>query len=107
MEENITLNNADADLINDLVKKIADSNDFENLTTIENLQVLRLAYIGDTIFDLFSRDLLLKKYSDNIKMNDLSNKRDDYFNFIYIYLYIYIYANIISYMSTYQYTQLK
>lgn len=41
---------------------------------IENINVLKLAFLGDTIFDFFTRNYLLKKYGDTIKMNELHKK---------------------------------
>lgn len=53
------------------LKKVKENN---VLQEPENKQVLELAFIGDTIFDLFSRDYLIRKYDDKIKMNDLHKK---------------------------------
>lgn len=39
-----------------------------------NDSVLKLAFVGDTIFDLFTRSFLLYKYADKIKMNELHKK---------------------------------
>lgn len=39
-----------------------------------NESVLKLAFVGDTIFDLFTRSFLLYKYADKIKMNELHKK---------------------------------
>ena len=41
---------------------------------IENINVLKLAFLGDTIFDLFTRSYLVEKYGDTIKMNELHKK---------------------------------
>lgn len=43
----------------------------------ENEQVLKLAFIGDTIFDIFTRDILIRKYHDKIKMNELHKKNTE------------------------------
>ena len=43
----------------------------------ENENVLYLAYVGDTIFDLFTRDYLLRHYIDTIKMDEIHKRNSD------------------------------
>ena len=61
MEESLKL------LISDL-KKINTEDKLENP---QNEQVLKLAFVGDTIFDLFTRDYLVRKYSNKIKISEM------------------------------------
>lgn len=67
MEESLKL------LISDL-KKICIDDKLENP---QNEQVLKLAFVGDTIFDLFTRDYLVRKYSDKIKISDMHKKNTE------------------------------
>ena len=46
----------------------------KDIEKFKNINVLKLAYIGDTVFDLFTRNYLIKKYEDSIKMNELHKK---------------------------------
>lgn len=41
---------------------------------IENINVIKLAFLGDTIFDFFTRSYLIDTYGDKIKMNDMHKK---------------------------------
>ncbi|MBO6119112.1 MAG: RNAase [Lachnospiraceae bacterium] len=49
----------------------------EKLNEPQNEQVLKLAYVGDTIFDLFTRDYLNRKFADKIKINELHKKNSE------------------------------
>ena len=40
----------------------------------QNENVLYLAFVGDTVFDLFTRDYLIRKYISIDKINELHNK---------------------------------
>ena len=42
-----------------------------------NEQVLKLAYVGDTIFDLFTSDYLNRKYGDKITIDELHKKNSE------------------------------
>ena len=61
------------ELLDDLKKINYD----EKLDDVLNAHVLKLAYVGDTIFDLFTRNYLVKKYADTIKIGDLHKKNSD------------------------------
>lgn len=67
MEESLKL------LISDL-KNICDEDKLENP---QNEQVLKLAFVGDTIFDLFTRDYLVRKYSNKIKISEMHEKNTE------------------------------
>ena len=64
-----------------LICDIKNVNPEEKLTEPQNEQVLKLAFVGDTIFDLFTRDYLNRKYADKIKINDLHKKSNIYLLF--------------------------
>lgn len=49
----------------------------EKLKEPQNEKVLKLAYVGDTIFDLFTRDFLFKKYKSTIKINEMHKLNSD------------------------------
>lgn len=63
------------------LKKLFDNiksiNADDKLDEPQNEQVLKLAFVGDTIFDLFTRDYLLRKFSNKIKMNELHKKNTE------------------------------
>ena len=63
------------------LKKLFDNiksiNTDDKLDEPQNEQVLKLAFVGDTIFDLFTRDYLLRKFSNKIKMNELHKKNTE------------------------------
>ena len=67
MEESLKL------LISDL-KKINTEDKLENP---QNEQVLKLAFVGDTVFDLFTRDYLVRKYSNKIKISEMHKKNTE------------------------------
>lgn len=63
-----------------LKKLLADFksiNEDVQLQDPQNEQVLKLAFVGDTIFDLFTRDYLNRKFADKIKINDLHTKNTE------------------------------
>lgn len=63
------------------LKKLFDNiksiNADDKLDEPQNEQALKLAFVGDTIFDLFTRDYLLRKFSNKIKMNELHKKNTE------------------------------
>lgn len=63
--------------LKDLLKSLKDINSEEKLEEPQNEQVLKLAFVGDTIFDLFTRDLLNRKFVDKIKINELHKKNSE------------------------------
>lgn len=63
--------------LKDLLKSLKDINSEEKLEGLQNEQVLKLAFVGDTIFDLFTRDLLNRKFVDKIKINELHKKNSE------------------------------
>ena len=67
MEESLKL------LISDLKNVCVD----EKLQEPQNEQVLKLAFVGDTIFDLFTRDYLVRKYSSKIKISEMHKKNTE------------------------------
>ncbi len=42
-----------------------------------NENILYLAYVGDTIFDLFTRDYLIRHYINVLKMDEIHKKNSD------------------------------
>ena len=60
-------------LLNDLKSINTD----EKLPEPQNEQVLKLAFVGDTIFDLFTRDSIVRKYSHSFKISDMHKKNTD------------------------------
>ena len=67
MEENLKT------LLNDLKSINAD----DKILEPQNEQVLKLAFVGDTIFDLFTRDCLLRKYYSKVKISELHKKNTE------------------------------
>ena len=67
MEESLKL------LLCDLKKICID----DKLEDVQNEQVLKLAFVGDTIFDLFTRDYLLRKYYNKIKISEMHKKNTE------------------------------
>lgn len=63
--------------LKDLLKSLKNINSEDKLDNPQNEQVLKLAFVGDTIFDLFTRDLLNRKYADKIKINELHKKNSE------------------------------
>lgn len=41
---------------------------------IENMNAIKLAFLGDTIFDFFTRNYLITTYGDKIKMKEMHKK---------------------------------
>lgn len=60
-----------------LLLSIKDIGEENRLTEPQNENVLYLAYIGDTIFDLFTRDYLIRKFISKDKINNLHNKNSN------------------------------
>lgn len=63
--------------LKDLLKSLKEISSEEKLEEPQNEQVLKLAFVGDTIFDLFTRDLLNRKFVDKIKINELHKKNSE------------------------------
>ena len=63
--------------LKDLLKSLKNINFDEKLDNPQNEQVLKLAFVGDTIFDLFTRDLLNRRFADKIKINELHKKNSE------------------------------
>ncbi|MBR4313739.1 MAG: RNAase [Lachnospiraceae bacterium] len=63
--------------LKDLLRSLKNINFDEKLDDPQNEQVLKLAFVGDTIFDLFTRDLLNRKFVDKIKINELHKKNSE------------------------------
>ncbi len=63
--------------IEKLINEIRSLDDGLDISEPQNENILYLAYIGDTIFDLFTRDFLLKKYISKLKMNELHKANSD------------------------------
>ena len=59
------------------LSKLELVNENDILEAPENEQVLELAFVGDTVFDFFTRDLLVRHFKDKIKMNDLHKKNSN------------------------------
>lgn len=60
-----------------LLLDIKSINEDDKLTEPQNEQMLKLAFVGDTIFDLFTRDYLNRKYVDKIKISELHKKNSE------------------------------
>ena len=60
-----------------LISDLKSVNEEIQLKDPQNEQVLKLAFVGDTIFDLFTRDYLNRKFADKIKINDLHKKNTE------------------------------
>ena len=60
-----------------LLLEIKNIDSDNKLTEVQNENVLYLAYIGDTIFDLFTRDYLLHKYISKEKISELHTKNSN------------------------------
>ncbi len=63
--------------LKDLLKSLKEIDSEEKLEEPQNEQVLKLAFVGDTIFDLFTRDLLNRRFVDKIKINELHKKNTE------------------------------
>lgn len=57
--------------LKELLIKLKNIDDEKRLEEPQNQQVLYLAYIGDTIFDLFTRDYILRNNISKYKMDDI------------------------------------
>ena len=60
--------------LKNLLLSIKSTDDEHKLTEAQNENVLYLAYVGDTVFDLFTRDYLIRNFISKDKINDLHNK---------------------------------
>lgn len=67
MEENIEI----------LLKEIRQFDHGLDVDTPQNEKVLYLAFIGDTIFDLLTRDYLIRHHISKIKMGELHKKNSN------------------------------
>ena len=63
--------------LKNLLLSIKGIDDEQKLTEAQNENVLYLAYVGDTVFDLFTRDYLIRNYIFNNKINELHNKNSN------------------------------
>ena len=63
--------------LKELIKSLKEISPDDKLLNPHNEQVLKLAYVGDTIFDLFTRDLLNRRYADKIKISELHKKNSE------------------------------
>lgn len=63
--------------LKDLLKSLKTISLDDKLEDPQNEQVLKLAFVGDTIFDFFTRDLLNRKFADRIKINELHKKNSE------------------------------
>lgn len=61
--------------LENLFSQIKNIDSEQKLADPQNEQVLKLAFIGDTIFDLFTRDYLLRKYKN--KINEIHKKNTE------------------------------
>ena len=57
--------------IKKLLEKLADIKFDEKIESPENENILYLAYIGDAIYEVVTRDFLIKKYISKYKMNEI------------------------------------
>ena len=60
-----------------LLSDLKNVNEDVQLPDPQNEQVLKLAFVGDTVFDLFTRDYLNRKFAAKIKINDLHTKNTE------------------------------
>lgn len=60
-----------------LLSDIKSIKEDDKLDSPQNEQVLKLAFVGDTIFDLMTRDYLNRKYADRIKINEMHKKNTE------------------------------
>lgn len=60
-----------------LLSDIKSIKEDDKLDSPQNEQVLKLALVGDTIFDLMTRDYLNRKYADRIKINEMHKKNTE------------------------------
>ena len=57
-----------------LFKYLKSISEDEKLVDPYNEQVLKLAFLGDTLFGVFVRNYLIVKYSNKIKISEMHNK---------------------------------
>lgn len=60
--------------LNTLLKNLKSISTDEKLIDPMNEQVLKLAFLGDTIFGILTRNFLISKYSNKIKINEMHDK---------------------------------
>ena len=60
-----------------LISGLKSINTEDKLENPQNEHVLKLAFVGDTIFDLFTRDYLLRKYYNKIKISEVHKKNTE------------------------------
>lgn len=60
-----------------LISGLKSINTEDKLENPQNEHVLKLAFVGDTIFDLFTRDYLVRKYSNKIKISEMHKKNTE------------------------------
>lgn len=62
----------------DKIEEFLKTLDKEKLSNLENENVIKIAYLGDSIFDLFITNYLLKNYIDIYKVNELHKKNTSF-----------------------------
>ena len=60
-----------------LISGLKSINTEDKLENPQKEHVLKLAFVGDTIFDLFTRDYLVRKYSNKIKISEMHKKNTE------------------------------
>lgn len=60
-----------------LFKDLKSLSENEKLVDPLNEQVLKLAFLGDTLFGIITRNYLISKYSNSIKINEMHNKNSE------------------------------
>ncbi|MBP3201889.1 MAG: RNAase [Lachnospiraceae bacterium] len=60
-----------------LFKNLKALSENEKLVDPLNEQVLKLAFLGDTLFGIITRNYLISKYSNSIKINEMHNKNSE------------------------------
>ena len=60
-----------------LFKDLKSLSENEKLVDPLNEQVLKLAFLGDTLFGIIARNYLISKYSNSIKISEMHNKNSE------------------------------